>query len=148
MLATDGATIEPPSPQNGPPMTTPLDLTVLPDELTVCRLPAEYDVPGWVPFSGLRSVTWTADETSVVCASPAVPEGTPCERGWRALMIAGPLDFALTGILASVADPLAAAGISIFAISTYDTDYVLVRERDLGRAAAALREAGHTVAGA
>jgi hypothetical protein len=67
------------------------------------------------------------------------------EAGWRALAVQGPLDFGLTGILAALAAPLAAARISIFAVSTYDTDYVLVRDRDLERAVLALREAGHSV---
>jgi hypothetical protein len=65
------------------------------------------------------------------------------EPGWRAIKVAGPLDFSLTGILATLASPLAEAGISLFAVSTYDTDYVLVREVDLGRAQAVLRAAGH-----
>jgi uncharacterized protein len=69
-----------------------------------------------------------------------------CERGWRALVVRGPLDFALTGVLASLATPLAEAGVSIFALSTYDTDYVLVREAQLRDAVAALAAAGNDVA--
>ena len=69
-----------------------------------------------------------------------------CQPGWRCLQVAGPLDFALTGVLASLAQPLAAAGVSIFAISTYDTDYLLVPDEALDASLAALRSAGHTLA--
>ena len=78
-----------------------------------------------------------------MCPAADAPAGATVERGWRALGVLGPLDFGLTGILASIAAPLAAAGVSIFAISTYDTDYVLVRETALATAVDALRAAGH-----
>lgn len=90
-------------------------------------------------------MTWTVDETSVVCNAAAVPPGIQTETGWRAFVVAGPLDFGLTGILLSIAQPLAQAGISIFALSTYDTDYVLVKESNLDKAIAALVAAGHSV---
>ena len=93
----------------------------------------------------MASVTRTAAELSIVAPSAAVPPEVRAERDWRALRVAGPLDFALTGILASLAAPLADAGVSIFALSTYDTDYVLVRHPQLDVALAALRAAGHTV---
>ena len=83
---------------------------------------------------------------TVVCAAARVPADARAERGWRALRVAGPLDFALTGVLAAVAVPLADAGVSIFAVSTFDTDYVLVRADRLEAAVAALRAAGHRVA--
>jgi hypothetical protein len=84
---------------------------------------------------------------SVVTAEADVPVDIVCERGWRALKVTGPLDFGLTGILASLANPLGDAGISLFAISTYDTDYVLVKEDKLHNALAALQAAGHTIEG-
>ncbi|BBO88821.1 hypothetical protein DSCOOX_20010 [Desulfosarcina ovata subsp. ovata] len=80
-----------------------------------------------------------------MCRATDVPEDVRAERGWRALVIDGPLDFALTGILAQIAHPLADAGIPIFALSTFDTDYVLVKDSDLKRAINALGEAGHPV---
>lgn len=86
-------------------------------------------------------MTRTPTETSIVCEAPPV-EGEP---GWRALMVEGPLDFSLTGILAGIAAPLAAAGISIFAISTFDTDYVLVKEARIDEATTVLRAAGYSV---
>lgn len=119
-------------------------LTILPDALAVCRLAAD-DAPAWLPSEGFVSVTRTAAELSVVCAEAAVPEGVRREGGWRAFVVEGPLDFGLTGILASIAAPLAEAGISIFAISTFDTDYVLVKAEKLHAAAEALEHTGHTV---
>lgn len=105
-------------------------------------------VPTWASNArGFRSITSTGDELSIVCDSSAVPPGVLCEAGWRAFKIAGPLDFALTGILASIAGPLAEAGVSIFAISTYDTDYVLVKETNVGKAVLVLHAAGHRIEG-
>jgi hypothetical protein len=106
-------------------------------------------VPEWAsPRDGdaLHAVVHTAAETSIVCAAARVPDGVRAERGWRALTVEGPLDFALTGVLAALAVPLAEAGVSIFAVSTYDTDHVLVRSDRLRDAVEALRAAGHRVA--
>ncbi|MBU6243777.1 MAG: ACT domain-containing protein [Actinomycetales bacterium] len=90
-------------------------------------------------------MTRTAAEVSVVCALQDAPAGARTEPGWRALEVAGPLAFSLVGILASLTQPLAAAGVSVFAISTFDTDYVLIRAGALAAAIDALREAGHDV---
>jgi hypothetical protein len=122
-------------------------LDVLPGTFAVCRLSAEGPPPAWAPAGPFSSVTRTADEISVVCPEGAVPAGTRCERGWRCLRVAGTLDFALVGALASLLVPLAQAGVSTFAVSTFDTDYLLVREADWARAAEALRAAGHAVRG-
>jgi hypothetical protein len=119
-----------------------LRLRVVPGTLAICRLGAREAVPAWASGS-LLSVTRTPDELSVVCDQGVVPEGVRAERGWRALAVEGPLDFALTGVLAGLAAPLAAAGISIFAISTFDTDWLLVRDHQLAAACEALRAAGH-----
>ncbi len=101
---------------------------------------------------GFVSVTRTSDELSLVVAEEAVPRGATADglrvqSGWRCLKVAGPLDFSLVGILASLAVPLAEAGVSIFAISTFDTDYLLVPASDLARAVAELKVRGHRVAG-
>ena len=122
---------------------SPLRLAIFPDTLAVCRLAAGDAFPHWLPTHGFLSVTRTSDELSIVCPQDAVPAGIRSEPGWRALAVAGPLDFGLTGILASIAAPLAEAGISIFAISTFDTDYVLVKAERLNDAVEALRRAGH-----
>ena len=91
------------------------------------------------------SVTRTPAELSAVCDAAAVPSGVKAEGPWGVLAVRGPLDFDMTGVLAGLATPLATAAISMFAISTYDTDYVLVRSHDLDRAVHALEEAGHSV---
>jgi uncharacterized protein len=124
---------------------TALDLDLAPGAYAICRLKAEEQVPEWATRGAFVSVTRTPTELSVVCAFDTVPRGTACEGPWRLLVVRGPLDFALTGILASMASPLADAGVSIFAISTHDTDYVLVPAADVDRAVEALRSAGHRV---
>lgn len=99
----------------------------------------------WTQGHEFFSITRTPEELSVVVPQEHVPESITCQRDFRALQVAGPLAFDQVGVLASLATPLADAGISIFAISTYDTDYILVRQADLLRALEALRAAGHTV---
>jgi hypothetical protein len=94
---------------------------------------------------GFHSITRTAQELSIVCSESTVPKEVRSEAGFRALRVAGPLDFQLVGILLSLAQPLAEAGVSIFTLSTFDTDYVFVREEHLERARAALAAAGHDV---
>ena len=124
---------------------TSLTLRVLPTRLAVCRREPEAPLPAWLQRAALWSVTRTSEELSLVVPDDLAPDGWSPERGYRALAVAGPLDFALVGILADLAGVLAAAEISIFAISTYDTDLILVRERDLENAVEALEGAGHEV---
>jgi uncharacterized protein len=126
-------------------MTRSLALTLLPGELAVCRLAPDAPLPAWAFASPLFSLTRTAGELSVVCETSAVPAGVRAAPGWRCLAVAGPLDFAETGILAALTAPLAAAAISVFALSTFDTDYLLVRTADLGRALAVLTRSGHRI---
>ena len=124
-----------------------LALDVRPGEYTVVKLdPAASISPDLLATPGLVSVTRTAGELSVVCPSESAPPGIAVESGWRALTVRGPFEFSLTGILAALAGALAAAGVPIFALSTFDTDHLLVKDADLDRAIAALREAGHDVA--
>ena len=115
-------------------------MKVLDGRLAVCRLKASERIPSWALelHEGFVSITRTPDELSIVCPEEAVPPDTTVEEGFRALVLPGPIPFTETGVLASVAVPLAAAGVSIFAVSTFDTDYVLVRETDLEAALAAL----------
>jgi uncharacterized protein len=128
------------------------DLRVLAGDLAVARLEPDALLPAWAsppPDGGpaLHAIVRTAAELSVVCADAAVPDDVRAERGWRALTVAGPLDLALTGVLAALAVPLADAGVAIFAIATFDTDYLLVRRERLRDAVSALRAAGHRVTG-
>lgn len=123
-----------------------MQLRVLPETLAVCRLDAGAPLPEWaLRARGLVSITRTAQELSVVCEESCAPVDAKAERGWRAFEVAGPLDFSLTGILASIATPLAAAGVSLFAVSTFDTDYVLVRAPKLEEASEALATAGFEI---
>lgn len=123
-----------------PPPT--VALRVLGAELAVCRLDPGTPVPD-PGGAELWALTRTAEEASVVCALEHAPAGAKVEEGWMGFAVAGPLDFGLTGILAAIAAPLAEAGVPIFAISTYDTDYVLIKRADDERARAALTRAGH-----
>jgi hypothetical protein len=123
-----------------------LTLLLMPGLHAVSRLASDDPLPTWAAGEFL-SVTRTADELSVVCREEAVPQGVQCERGWRCLRVAGTLEFALVGILASLLVPLAEAGVSVFAASTFDTDYILVPQMALVQAIAALRAAGHVVQG-
>lgn len=121
-------------------------IVVLEGECAVCRLPAEAPFPDWAINERLVSITRTPDELSIVCPSAVVPEEIQCERNWRCLRVAGSLPFTEVGILASLAVPLANAGIGIFAISTFETDYLFVKCSDFEKAMAALRASGHIVA--
>lgn len=112
----------------------------------VARLPGDAAWPAWADGLPFASVTRSRHETSVVCAEARVPPGTPTvERDYALLMLEGPLAFEAVGVLASITVPLAAARVPILAISTFDTDYVLVKQAMLERAVAALIAAGHSV---
>ena len=122
-----------------------LDLVLLPGLYAVCRLNPEADIPGWVAGDGFVSCTKTRSETSIVCPQERVPDDVRSERDFRVLEVRGPLDFSLTGVLASMVGPLAEEGISVFAVSTFDTDYLLIREDVLARASEALVRRGHHI---
>jgi hypothetical protein len=121
---------------------------VAPGDYAIARLPKDSALPAGLfalEEPALVSVTSTPDELSVVCPAEFVPAEASVRRGWRLLTVRGPLEFTLTGIMASLAGALAAAGVSLFAVSTFDTDHILVRAADLDLAIAALTEAGHEV---
>ncbi|MCO5325600.1 MAG: ACT domain-containing protein [Solirubrobacterales bacterium] len=120
-------------------------LEVLAGELALCRLGPEDEVPEWAEGGELLATVRTAEELTVVCTASAVPAGVEASAGWLALRVSGTLDLALTGVLVKLLEPLAAAEVPIFAVSTYDTDYVLVPARRLDAASAALEAAGHAV---
>lgn len=109
----------------------------------MARLSSGALLPEWATQGDFWTVSRTPDELSVLCAAAQVPPEVQAQRGWAALKLHGPFAFALTGILASVLDPLAQAGIGIFAVSTFDTDYVLLPGEQLGAAQQALQQAGH-----
>lgn len=123
-----------------------MELRVLEETLAIARCAAHDAVPAWVAGADFLAVVRTQRELSIVCRDDAVPRThTEVERGFRCLAVTGTVDFAFAGVVASVSRPLADAGISIFNVSTYDTDHILVREDRLEAAKDALRAAGHTV---
>ncbi|MBM3471110.1 MAG: ACT domain-containing protein [Armatimonadetes bacterium] len=122
-----------------------LTLDLLPGAFAVALLPPDSPVPAWAERAGFLSVTHTPAELSIVCNDSAVPPDVQAQRGLRCLRVLGPLDFSLVGVLASLADPLTQAGISIFALSTYQTDYLFIPGQSINSAIAALSAAGHTV---
>jgi hypothetical protein len=122
-----------------------LTLKLLDGQFAVCRLPAGSALPHWFAPGALSHVSWTEEELSITCDEAHVPEGVQCERGWRSLMLRGPFAFELTGILAQVLQPLAQADVGIFAVSTFDTDYVMVKRAQLAIGLDALRAAGHRI---
>src|SRR4051794_36595294 len=105
-----------------------LTLTVFPERYSVCRLDPKDDVPAWSARGQFMSICRTSQELSIVCLESGVPVDVTCEPGWRVFKCEGPLDSALTGIIASLAEPLADAGVPIFPIATHDTDYILIKE--------------------
>ncbi|OJF13826.1 ACT domain-containing protein [Couchioplanes caeruleus] len=127
-----------------------LDLDLLPEEYAVCRLPAGTALPASLSSGpddkGVISVTWAPDEISIICPATRVPEAATVEAAWRCLRVVGPLDLALTGVLASLVGPLADARVNIIAFSTFDTDYLLVPRVRLTEAVDTLTAAGHRVA--
>ncbi len=127
-----------------------IELEALDGEYAICRLPADALLPDWAlapsrADGGFVSVSRTRDELSVTCLASSVPPGVRAESGWTCFKVAGPLDFSEVGILASLATPLAAAGIGIFVVSTFDTDYLLVKSASRDRAIATLTGAGHSI---
>ncbi len=122
-----------------------MKLRVLGLDLAVARLEAASPVPAWAALGAFHSVIRTEKELSVVCAATAVPPGIRQEGPFRAFEVEGPLDFALTGVLAALLVPLAEAGLSVFVLSTFDTDFVLVKADRLDAAAATLRAVGHEI---
>jgi hypothetical protein len=126
-------------------MSHQLTIVVYPGLYAISRLDSGAAVPAWVGGARFLTITRTASELSIVCEEQMVPAEVHAERNRRLMQIEGTLAFTLTGVLASVAAPLAGAGISIFAVSTYDTDYLLVSEEDLQEATQVLESAGHAI---
>lgn len=120
-----------------------LNFSLLSGRFAVCRLERDAPVPPWATGDALVSLTRTAEELSIVCAEDDVPVDPRCSRGFRCLKLLGPFALEETGILLALIAPLAEKGVPVFAVSTYDTDYVLVPAAQLDAALDALRAAGH-----
>ncbi len=122
-----------------------LKLKLFNDKYGVCKLENDAAIPEWATYNEFLSITRTSDELSIVCTQNNIPKDVTCELDWRLLKIEGPLDFSLIGILSSISMTLAQEEISIFAISTYDTDYIMVKEKDLNNTVSALSNKGHNI---
>lgn len=124
------------------PISSMPPLVTLAERFAVCHLPVDAEFPDWATPGDLLALIRTRDELSIVCAERFVPPEIKAERGWCALQVQGPLDFAMIGVLAAITLPLAKAGVSIFALSTFATDYILVKNNQLERAIQALTQTG------
>ncbi len=111
-----------------------LTMKLLKEKYGVCRLDKANSIPNWAIDGEFYSITKTEDELSIVCLQESIPTDIKYEKDWKVLKVEGPLDFALVGILAGISSLMASQGISIFAISTYDTDYILIKEKDIDNA--------------
>jgi hypothetical protein len=116
----------------------------LSDSFAICRLDPDAAIPEWAggPFV---SITRTTDELSIVCAQQGVPEDVRAERGWRCLRVVGTLDLSMVGVIARLTNVLAEAGISVFVVSSFDTDFVLLREANVNSAVQVLRQSGYVI---
>lgn len=122
-----------------------LELSLLPEHFAISRLAADSPIPSWAALGPFSSITRTGDELSVVTELSCVPMGVQSQPGWRVLKVHGPFILSEIGVLSALAAPLAEARISLFAVSTFDTDYLLVASETLPAAIAALERAGHTI---
>lgn len=125
--------------------TEPAALSIAAGRFAICRLDPEEQLPPWATAGPWWSVTRTDQELSIVCLERQVPEDVVCEKDWRCLSLEGPLAFSEVGVLSSIALLLAKAQIGICSVSTYSTDHILLKDRDLERALQALTLAGHRV---
>lgn len=126
-------------------MEKKLIMKVLEGIYGVCRLDSNQPIPNWATNSSFYSITRTFDELSIVCFQESIPDDVKFERDWRILKVEGPLDFSLIGILSSISTVLAENKISIFAISTFDTDYILIKSKDFESAINALKDNGYEI---
>ena len=123
-----------------------MNFTLLPNRYAICKFKNGLPLPEWVYSSDFYSITRTKDELSVVSVhTDSIPEDTICNNGWRILKVAGPMDLSLVGIISEISGTLRNKDIPVFVISTFDTDYILVKQKDLNRAVGALREKGHNL---
>ena len=127
--------------------TRRFELTLLDERFAISRLAVDAPIPDWATRGPFFSVTRTGDELSVVTEISQLPVGVHSQPGWRVLKVHGPFVLSEIGVLSAIAAPLAEAKISLFAVSTFDTDYLLVAAETLSAAISALSRAGHTVHG-
>ena len=122
-----------------------LSLSLLPHTYAVCQFHPDKHIPYWALMGDFVSLTRTNEELSIACQEDNVPDDIEAERGWRCLQVQGAFDFSAAGVHASLAIPLAEADISVLAIATYATDYLLIKEKNVERALQVLERAGHYI---
>ena len=122
-----------------------LSLALLPHKYAICQFHPDKHIPYWALLGDFVSLTRTHEELSIVCQQHNVPNDIPAERGWHCVQVQGAFDFSVSGVNASLAIPLAEADISVLAIGTYATEYLLVKEENLERALQVLEQAGHSI---
>ena len=122
-----------------------LSLVLLPHKYAICQFHPDKHIPYWALLGDFVSLTRTHEELSIFCQQDNVPEDIEAERGWRCLQVQGAFDFTVAGVNASLAIPLAEADISVLAIATYATDYLLVKEENVEQALQVLEQAGHSI---
>jgi len=125
--------------------TRRFELTLFAERFAISRLAANAAIPDWATEGPFFSVSRTGDELSIVCELSRVPVGVQSQPGWRVFKVHGPFVLSEIGVLSALAAPLAEAKISLFAVSTFDTDYLLVASETLTAAIAALERAGHKI---
>jgi hypothetical protein len=122
-----------------------LNLTSLQGSFSICQLDPKSEIPAWASKGVFFSITHTSYELSIICEQKFIPENTKCEPNWHVLMIEGPFNFGEIGILDSITKHLAQASISLLAVSTFDTDFVLIKSSQFNEAIKILRSAGHRI---
>ena len=122
-----------------------LSLKILPERMAVCRLDPAAAIPDWIAEIGFYSIIRTEEELTIVCPETHIAPGISSEAGWRCFRVQGLLDFSEIGIIFSLTRPLAENGISVFVISTFNTDYLMVKDKDLAKAIDALTAEGHEI---
>jgi hypothetical protein len=120
-------------------------ISVLKDDFAICRLNAFDGIPDWALQNPLSSVTRTSEELSIVCPTNVIPENLPCEQNWKCLKIHGPLDISEVGIISKLTSALAAEEISVFVLSTYDTDHIFVKTMNIEKTVKVLTDDGHQI---
>jgi len=126
--------------------STILTLDLLEGNFVICRLSPSSSLPSWAFTGPFISITKTNDELSIITIDDnRLPKDIQCERNWKCFKLKGPFPFDMTGVLSSILNPLAKADIAILAISTFDTDYVMIKEKNLQIAIDVLKQNGHTV---
>jgi hypothetical protein len=122
-----------------------MNLHYLPGEYSICSLTPEEPLPDWDIGEGFYAYVRTDEEQSIICQTSQVPPGITQEADWCCFAVEGPLEFSQVGVLADLLHPLASAGVPVFVVSTYQTDYIMIKQEQQDTARKAWNKAGHMV---